>query len=138
MTFWGLHYERSGVFSVRGAYKLAYNIRYGTRWQASGSTSLDNTRNLWKLIWSSPVPNKVRVFDTKARALLRVIITEIHEWQLSLVIENCLSAEEAEAQAIAEGLKMGISYDLNPSTLESDCAAAVTASNRMCPDTSRC
>jgi hypothetical protein len=57
-NFLAWHYERSGVFSVRSAYKLAYNICYGTRWQASGSTSSDNTLMEANLVFSGSQQSK--------------------------------------------------------------------------------
>ena len=56
------HYKRNGIFSVKSAHKLAYNLHHGVRWQAGGSGATDNSRNVWKLIWTTPVPNKVRIF----------------------------------------------------------------------------
>jgi ribonuclease HI len=43
--------------------------------------------------------------------------------------DRCADAEEAEALAIWEGLKLAVDHDLNPASLESDCAAAVAAVN---------
>jgi hypothetical protein len=56
------HYERNGKFSVKSAYKLAYNIHNGVRWQAGTSEASDNSRSIWKLIWTMHVPTKVRIF----------------------------------------------------------------------------
>jgi ribonuclease HI len=44
-------------------------------------------------------------------------------------IEKCCDAEEAEARAIQEGLKLGIEFNLNPVVVQSDCAAVVYAAN---------
>jgi hypothetical protein len=59
------NYERSGLFSVRSAYKLALeldqaNIRYD-----SCSSVPDGSRSLYKEIWSANVPPKVRLFAWK-------------------------------------------------------------------------
>jgi hypothetical protein len=45
------HYEKFGIFSVKSAYRLAYNLQNGTRWKAGNSHNTDNTRNIWNLIW---------------------------------------------------------------------------------------
>jgi hypothetical protein len=45
------HYEWNGKFSVKSAYKLAYNILHGVRWQAGNSEAVENTRNIWSVIW---------------------------------------------------------------------------------------
>lgn len=60
--FLAWHYERNGKFSVKSAYKLAYNLNNGVRWQAGSSHATDNSRNIWKLIWTTHVPTKVRIF----------------------------------------------------------------------------
>jgi hypothetical protein len=43
------HYEKSGVFSVKSAYRLAFNLKKGVRWIPGNSQSVDNSRNIWKL-----------------------------------------------------------------------------------------
>jgi hypothetical protein len=47
----------------------------------------------------------------------------------SLAGERCTGAEEVEANAIWESMKIAIDNNLNPSTLESDCCTAVAAAN---------
>jgi hypothetical protein len=65
------HYKHNGKFSVKSAYKLAYNIHNGVRWQAGTSEASDNSRSIWKLIWMTHVPTKVRIFGWRtARANL--------------------------------------------------------------------
>jgi ribonuclease HI len=60
--FLAWHYEPSGLFSVKSAYRLAYNLQHGTRWRACHSESRDNSRKIWKVIWKANVPNKVKIF----------------------------------------------------------------------------
>jgi hypothetical protein len=60
------HYEKNGIFSVKSAYKLAYNIQYEVRWHAGSSAATDNSRKVWKSIWSTPVPNKIKIFGWRA------------------------------------------------------------------------
>jgi hypothetical protein len=50
------HYEKSGIFSVKSAYRLAYNLSQGTRWIPGNSHSVDNTRNVWNMFWNANVP----------------------------------------------------------------------------------
>jgi hypothetical protein len=53
-------FEKSGHFLVWSAYKLALNEKMGIT--ASNSSSKDGGRGLWKNIWKTNVPPKVRVF----------------------------------------------------------------------------
>jgi hypothetical protein len=60
--FLACHYENNGMFSVKSAYKLAYNICKNGQYEATTSEAKENKRNIWNHIWSAPVPSKVKVF----------------------------------------------------------------------------
>ncbi|XP_073351694.1 uncharacterized protein [Aegilops tauschii subsp. strangulata] len=53
--------EKSGVFSVRSAYRFAMDEREHPLASAS-SRAPDGRRAIWKTIWGCPAPPKVRVF----------------------------------------------------------------------------
>jgi ribonuclease HI len=55
----------------------------------------------------------------------------------SLIGGKCASAEEAEAQAIWEGMNLAVAHNLIPTILESDCAVAVSTVNSRTPDVSK-
>ena len=44
------HYDRSGIFSVRSAYRAAYMIKHGTRWLAGCSSRDVDNRTIWNNI----------------------------------------------------------------------------------------
>jgi hypothetical protein len=52
--------EKSGIFSVRSAYKLALDEKTAIHTNSSHSSNGD--RRLWKSIWKANVPPKIRVF----------------------------------------------------------------------------
>jgi hypothetical protein len=52
------HYDKSGTFSVRSAYRLAFNLKHGVRWRAGNSGNHDNSRTIWNIIWKTNVPQK--------------------------------------------------------------------------------
>ncbi|XP_071683352.1 uncharacterized protein [Lolium perenne] len=56
------HYDPSGIFSVKSAYRLAYNLKNGVRWRAENSGEPDSSTKIWKITWRANVPKKVRIF----------------------------------------------------------------------------
>jgi hypothetical protein len=63
--FWAWHGERTGVFSVRSAYRMLVNSRIRREaWlegTASGSDHKQEEKN-WTAMWKIQVPSKIRVF----------------------------------------------------------------------------
>jgi hypothetical protein len=59
MVAW--HYENSGYFSVRSAYRLGMQIEHDLG-SSSSSAAPDGDRVVWKQLWKLPIPPKVRVF----------------------------------------------------------------------------
>ena len=55
--------EKHGMFTVRSAYNLALDLRNKPLPGPNSNTNGDHS--LWKLIWNSTVPQKVRVFTWK-------------------------------------------------------------------------
>ena len=58
------NFEKSGIFSVRSAYRLAMRTGHGEGEVGSSSTTADG-RKVWKALWSIQVPEKVKVFTWK-------------------------------------------------------------------------
>jgi hypothetical protein len=54
------HFEKSGILSVRSAYKLALRDFIQQQRVASTSSSMDGGRRAWKHLWSTPVPQKIK------------------------------------------------------------------------------
>jgi len=59
------HYEKTGYFSVRSAYRLAVRNFYGADNITSSSSTVEG-RAEWKKLWQIDVPSKVNVFAMKA------------------------------------------------------------------------
>jgi hypothetical protein len=59
------HYEKSGLFTVRSAYKLALKRDQANRWQVGSSSRADGSRKVYNEIWTVHVPPKVRIFVWK-------------------------------------------------------------------------
>ncbi|CAA0830026.1 Unknown protein [Striga hermonthica] len=63
--FWAWHYEKSGVFSVRLAYRILVETRERrTDWieHNAGRSDVKADQKEWTELWSIKVPSKVRVF----------------------------------------------------------------------------
>jgi hypothetical protein len=56
------HYEKTRLFSVRSAYRLALQIDQEEKRRTGSNTMPDGTRPIYKNIWSAHVPPKVRIF----------------------------------------------------------------------------
>lgn len=52
------HYEKTGVFTVKSAYKLADTLKRNGKEAPSSSTSEPGNRNIWDVIWKANVPEK--------------------------------------------------------------------------------
>jgi len=59
------HFEKSGCFTVRSAYKLGVNSKDVDSDLRSSSRHPDGSRPVWKKFWSLPIPHKVRIFAWK-------------------------------------------------------------------------
>jgi hypothetical protein len=58
------HYEKTGCFSVRSAYRLGMDGKEAER-RTSSSSYTSGDRPVWKKLWSLPIPPKVKVFAWK-------------------------------------------------------------------------
>lgn len=55
---WSWEPEKHGIYSVKSAYKLLYNVKQEQNMAEQGTSSDDS----WKRIWKLDVPPKVKVF----------------------------------------------------------------------------
>ena len=63
--FWAWHYEKSGLFSVRSAYRmLVNNWERRTDWieHNAGRSEVQADQKEWSDLWNIKVPSKIRVF----------------------------------------------------------------------------
>ena len=59
-------YEKSGVFTVRSAYRLACRLHEEENGGRQSSSSNQDHRPIWKNYWKLPIPHKILVFGWKA------------------------------------------------------------------------
>jgi len=63
--FWAWSYEKSGLFSVRSAYRMLVHTRERrTAWleHSAGYSNVASVEKEWGELWKIKVPSKVRVF----------------------------------------------------------------------------
>ena len=56
------HYEKTGCFTVRSAYRLGMQIRDLEHGLQGSSSRPDGARMIWKKFWALPIPQKVKIF----------------------------------------------------------------------------
>jgi hypothetical protein len=83
------NYEKSRIFSIRSAYKLAYNLAHECIVSQGNSYTGDANRSLWKCIWSAPVPTKIRIFGWRLAA--DNLPTKYNKWRHNLKMVNICS-----------------------------------------------
>ena len=60
------HYEKSGMFSVKSAYRLALNLKDNRGETGISSAAVNEERRPWDVIWKAKVPQKIRIFAWRA------------------------------------------------------------------------
>jgi hypothetical protein len=73
------HEEKSGVFSVHGAYKLGSQLKQQSNMTASSSVRDAKDRSIWDYIWKAKVPEKVRIFAW--RVATETLPTKENKWK---------------------------------------------------------
>ncbi|KAM0886716.1 hypothetical protein ACQ4PT_029504 [Festuca glaucescens] len=53
--------DRRGIFSVKSAYRLTWDLKHRTS-SCAASRAPDGNRVVWNIVWGCPAPPKVRVF----------------------------------------------------------------------------
>lgn len=97
-------HERTGIFSVRSAYRLAVRRQEAELGMQASSTSAMGTRPSWNVIWKLKVLNKVRVFAWKVTS--GVLPTKLNKWRRTLETTSqcvmCGLAPETEHHALIQ------------------------------------
>ena len=78
------HFERSGVFSVRSAYRLAVNDKEANRDLGQSSTAPTGERKIWSVLWKANVPPKIRNFGWRLATESLGVQTSRHKRGLEL------------------------------------------------------
>jgi hypothetical protein len=90
------HYERSGIFTVKSAYKLALSMEYKTMGNEGSSSSADGSRSLYMALWSAKVLPKVRLFAWKLSK--EGLLTQDNRKRCTLVKQDTCTICEREAE----------------------------------------
>lgn len=101
------HYEKTGQFSVRSAYRLAVSIQNQAGNPTSSSTTEADDRSIWDIIWKALVPEKIKIFGW--RVPTNTLATKKNKWKRTLEVGStctiCSIEEEDEFHAIVSCTK---------------------------------
>ncbi|CAN6215731.1 unnamed protein product, partial [Urochloa humidicola] len=96
------HYEKSGFFTIRSAYRLAVQLRDQKRGVCNSSLNPMGVRPLWKSIWKLNIPQKIKVFLW--RVVNNALATRLNKWKRHLERDNrcelCGLETESEFHAL--------------------------------------
>lgn len=96
------HYEKSGVFTVRSAYRLAASLQDQANRPASSSTNAADNRSIWDIIWKAKIPEKIKKFGW--RIATNTLPTKLNKCRRTLEVDStyniCGNGEENEYHAV--------------------------------------
>ena len=52
------HHDKSGLFSVKSAYKMALNLKQSKGYSGNSSGAMNEERGLWNIIWKAKFPRE--------------------------------------------------------------------------------
>ena len=88
------HYDITGVFTVKSAYKLSVAFLHG--FVSTGSSILSHVMSLWKRIWSAKILGKVKVHIWRACKGILPTISQLLSRRVSLGNGCFFCNEESE------------------------------------------
>ena len=80
------HYEKSGVFNVRSAYKLGVTLSRNGREAPSSSSSEPGNKSIWDVIWKANIPEKTKKFGW--RVATQTLATKHNTFRRTIVKED--------------------------------------------------
>ena len=92
------HYEKSGVFSVKSAYRLGMHLNHRAEDTSNSRQDPSSTRSARDTIWKADIPPKVRFFSW--RVATDSLATKRNKWRRTLEIDitcNICGTEEENA-----------------------------------------
>ena len=96
------HYEKTGVFTVKSAYKLADMLERNGTEGPSSSTSEPGDRTVWDVIWKAKIPERIKIFGW--RVATQSLATKHNTHRRTIVPEdicdNCGTEPEDEFHAV--------------------------------------
>lgn len=96
------HYEKTGLFTVRSAYKLAASLNRNSAVDASSSISGAGNRSIWDVIWKMNIPERIKIF--RWRIATGTLATKKNKCKRTIVHDNvcdiCGNGEEDEHYAV--------------------------------------
>jgi hypothetical protein len=91
--------EKSGIFSVRSAYKLGLSLVHQERDNEALSAAPVGNKPIWKTIWKSNVPEKVRIFAW--RAVHNALATKVNKHRRHMPVSGMCMACGLEQEDVS-------------------------------------
>jgi ribonuclease HI len=95
-------FEKSGVFSVRSAYKLAKELAEEGNGSGQSSSGSQESRPIWKNYWKLPLPHKVLIFGWKV--INNGLATQVGKKSRSIVVDSTCTICGREDETIEHAL----------------------------------
>lgn len=95
-------YEKSGVFSVWSAYKLAWDLKMEEGSGKQSSSAYQEGIPLWKEFWKIPIPHKVSVFGW--RVINNGLATQANKKQRHISVTSTCEVCGVEDESIMHAL----------------------------------
>ncbi|CAO2192714.1 unnamed protein product [Urochloa humidicola] len=96
------HFEKSGVFSVRSAYRLARDLQEVDRGNHLSTSANQEQRSVWNQFWKMPIPHKILVFGW--RVMNNGLATQRNKRSRSIVPNSCCEICGMEDETVAHAL----------------------------------
>jgi hypothetical protein len=96
------HYERSGVFSVRSAYKLAKDLADEARGTCQPDSRNQADKPIWKSYLKLPIPHKVLIFGWKV--IKNGLATQASKKQRTIVVDSTCTICDREKESTMHAL----------------------------------
>ena len=96
------HYEKTRVFTVKSAYKLADMLERNGTEGPSSSTSEPGDRSVWDVIWKAKIPERIKIFGW--RVATQSLATKHNTHRRTIVPEDICDIQKMSSTLLFHAL----------------------------------